>query len=115
LQCNTESIFFEILAAALISLSYLPQLQKAMPRNSTSDLSLRMLVALSAGLCLWIAYGVLRKRLGDHARQFDRRNALARRAWAKNSRLEVMTSQVPPNILFKRAAQKNLRQRGRRR
>jgi MtN3 and saliva related transmembrane protein len=49
-----------MLAAALTSLSYLPQLQKAMPRNSTSALSLKMLVALSAGLCLWIVYGVLK-------------------------------------------------------
>jgi MtN3 and saliva related transmembrane protein len=49
-----------MLAAALTSLSYLPQLQKAMPRNSTSDLSLKMLVVLSAGLCLWIVYGVLK-------------------------------------------------------
>jgi MtN3 and saliva related transmembrane protein len=49
-----------MLAAALTSLSYLPQLQKAIPRNSTSDLSLKMLVALSAGLCLWIVYGVLK-------------------------------------------------------
>jgi MtN3 and saliva related transmembrane protein len=49
-----------MLAAALTSLSYLPQLQKAMPRNSTSDLSLKILVVLSAGLCLWIFYGVLK-------------------------------------------------------
>jgi MtN3 and saliva related transmembrane protein len=49
-----------MLAAALTSLSYLPQLQKAKPRNSTSDLSLKMLVALSAGLCLWVVYGVLK-------------------------------------------------------
>ena len=49
-----------MLAAALTSLSYLPQLQKAMPRNSTSDLSLKMLVVLSAGVCLWIVYGVLK-------------------------------------------------------
>jgi hypothetical protein len=67
------------------------------------------------GLCLWLAYGVLKRRLGVHARQFDQHNAPARRAWVKNSRLEVMTSQVPPNIVFKRAGQKNLRQRGRRR
>jgi MtN3 and saliva related transmembrane protein len=49
-----------MLAAALTSLSYLPQLQKAMPRDSTSDLSLKMLVVLSAGLCLWIVCGVLK-------------------------------------------------------
>ena len=42
----------------MTSLSYLPQLQKAIPRNSTSDLSLKMLVALSTGLCLWVVYGV---------------------------------------------------------
>jgi MtN3 and saliva related transmembrane protein len=47
-----------MLAAALTSLSYLPQLQKATPRNSTSNLSLKMLMALSAGLCLWVIYGV---------------------------------------------------------
>ena len=52
-----------ILAAALTSLSYLPQLQKAIPQNSTSDLSLKMLVALSAGLCLWVVYGVLKDDL----------------------------------------------------
>jgi MtN3 and saliva related transmembrane protein len=50
-----------MLAAALTSLSYLPQLQKAMPRNSTSDLSLKMLVVLSADVCLWIVYGVLKE------------------------------------------------------
>jgi MtN3 and saliva related transmembrane protein len=47
-----------ILAAALTSLSYLPQPQKGIPRHSTSDLSLKMLVALSTGLCLWVVYGV---------------------------------------------------------
>jgi MtN3 and saliva related transmembrane protein len=46
-----------IAATALTSLSYLPQLQKAIPRHSTSDLSLKMLVALSSGLCLWVVYG----------------------------------------------------------
>ena len=51
-----------ILAAALTSLSYIPQAIKAAPRNSTDDLSLKMLGALFAGLCLWIAYGVA---LGD--------------------------------------------------
>jgi MtN3 and saliva related transmembrane protein len=49
-----------MLAAALTSLSFLPQLQKVVPQNSTSDLSLKMLVILSAGLSLWIVYGVLR-------------------------------------------------------
>jgi MtN3 and saliva related transmembrane protein len=47
-------------AAALTSLSYLPQVRKAWPRGSTSDLSLKMLAVLTAGLVLWIGYGLLR-------------------------------------------------------
>jgi len=47
-------------AAVLTSLSYLPQVQKAWPRGSTSDLSLKMLVTLTARLVLWIGYGLLR-------------------------------------------------------
>ena len=42
----------------MTSLSYLPQLQKAIPRDSTSNLSLKMRVAPSTGLCLWVVYGV---------------------------------------------------------
>jgi MtN3 and saliva related transmembrane protein len=47
-------------AAVLTSLSYLPQVRKAWPRGSTADLSLKMLSALTAGLLLWIAYGLLK-------------------------------------------------------
>jgi MtN3 and saliva related transmembrane protein len=47
-------------AALLTSLSYIPQVQKAWPRESTSDLSLKMLVVLTTGLVLWIGYGLLR-------------------------------------------------------
>jgi MtN3 and saliva related transmembrane protein len=46
-------------AAALTSLSYVPQIQKALPKDSTGDLSLKMLVALFAGLALWIVYGLI--------------------------------------------------------
>ncbi len=49
-----------LLAAALTSLSYIPQLQKAWPRGATDDISLKMLVVLSLGLSLWIAYGLIR-------------------------------------------------------
>ncbi|MDB5579865.1 MAG: MtN3 and saliva related transrane protein [Bradyrhizobium sp.] len=49
-----------ICAAVLTSLSYIPQVQKAWPRGSTSDLSLKMLVVLTSGLVLWIGYGVLK-------------------------------------------------------
>jgi len=47
-------------AAALTSLSYLPQARKAIPRGATGDLSLKTLGALLAGLFLWVVYGVLR-------------------------------------------------------
>ena len=47
-------------AALLTSLSYVPQVQKAWPRGSTSDLSLKMLITLTTGLVLWIAYGVFK-------------------------------------------------------
>ena len=47
-------------AAVLTSLSYIPQVRKAWPRGSTTDLSLKMLIALTAGLLLWIAYGLLK-------------------------------------------------------
>ena len=49
-------------AAALTSLSYIPQMRKALPRGATGDLSLKMLLALFAGLSLWIAYGAI---IGD--------------------------------------------------
>ncbi|HEV7601894.1 MAG TPA: SemiSWEET transporter [Bradyrhizobium sp.] len=47
-------------AAVLTSLSYIPQVRKAWPRGSTADLSLKMLIALTAGLLLWTAYGLLK-------------------------------------------------------
>ena len=49
-------------AAGLTSLSYVPQVRKALPRQLTSDLSLKMLLALLAGLLLWIGYGAV---IGD--------------------------------------------------
>jgi MtN3 and saliva related transmembrane protein len=47
-------------AAVLTSLSYIPQVRKAWPRGSTADLSLKMLIALTTGLLLWTAYGLLK-------------------------------------------------------
>jgi MtN3 and saliva related transmembrane protein len=47
-------------AAFLASLSYLPQVRKAWPRGATKDLSLTMLVVLTAGLSLWLVYGAMR-------------------------------------------------------
>jgi len=47
-------------AAALTSLSYIPQVRKAWPRGSTDDLSLTMLAVLTSGLLCWIGYGLLK-------------------------------------------------------
>ncbi|CCD93916.1 MtN3 and saliva related transmembrane protein (fragment) [Bradyrhizobium sp. ORS 375] len=47
-------------AAALTSLSYVPQVRKAYPSGATHDLSVKTLLALGAGLALWVAYGVIR-------------------------------------------------------
>jgi MtN3 and saliva related transmembrane protein len=49
-----------VCAAVLTSLSYIPQVRKAWPRGSTADLSLKMLIALTSGLALWIIYGALK-------------------------------------------------------
>lgn len=46
-------------AALLSSLSYVPQVRKAWPQGSTTDLSLTMLLVLTCGLSLWIVYGVI--------------------------------------------------------
>jgi MtN3 and saliva related transmembrane protein len=51
-----------LLAAALTSLSYIPQVRKALPRGSIHDLSVKTLIILAAGLGFWILYGML---LGD--------------------------------------------------
>jgi MtN3 and saliva related transmembrane protein len=45
-----------LLAAALTSLSYIPQVKKALPAGSTEDLSSKTLAVLAAGLALWIGY-----------------------------------------------------------
>ena len=47
-----------LIATALTSLSYIPQVRKALPRGSTRDLSFKTLGILATGLALWIAYGV---------------------------------------------------------
>ncbi|WP_404561991.1 SemiSWEET family sugar transporter [Bradyrhizobium diazoefficiens] len=43
------STYLGNIAAFLASLSYIPQVRKAWPRNSTDDLSLGMLTALTLG------------------------------------------------------------------
>ncbi|MBR1033153.1 SemiSWEET family sugar transporter [Bradyrhizobium liaoningense] len=55
------STYVGSIAAFLASLSYIPQPRKAWPRNSTDDLSLGMLTALTLGLGLWTVYGLIRE------------------------------------------------------
>ncbi len=52
--------FIGLLAAALTSLSYLPQVKKAFPRGATKDLSVKTLAVLATGLGLWVVYGLLK-------------------------------------------------------
>ena len=55
---NFRVLGLGLLAAALTSLSYIPQAAKAAPRGATKDLSLKMLIALFTGLLCWMVYGI---------------------------------------------------------
>ena len=48
-----------LVAGTLTTLSFLPQLVKAWKTRSTHDISFGMLALFSAGLALWIVYGVI--------------------------------------------------------
>jgi len=56
---DTVTSVIAVLAAILTTACNIPQLYKVWKTRSTEDLSLRMLLALSAGSCLWLVYGVL--------------------------------------------------------
>ncbi len=47
-------------AAFCTTVSYIPQVKKAWATHETGDISLKMLLILSAGLSLWIVYGFLK-------------------------------------------------------
>jgi MtN3 and saliva related transmembrane protein len=49
-----------VFAAIFTTASYFPQIKKCWDTRQSDDLSLHMLLILSAGLSLWIVYGVLR-------------------------------------------------------
>ena len=49
-----------LVGGALTSLSYIPQVTKALPAGSTDDLSSKTLAVLATGLALWIGYGILK-------------------------------------------------------
>ena len=48
-----------LVAGTLSTLSFLPQLLKAWKSRSTHDISFGMLALFSAGLVLWIVYGLI--------------------------------------------------------
>jgi MtN3 and saliva related transmembrane protein len=48
-----------LVAAFCTTLSYFPQLKKCWETGSAGDLSLKMFLILTAGVALWIVYGVL--------------------------------------------------------
>lgn len=47
------------LAACCTTASYVPQLKKCFDTGTAEDLSLKMLLILSTGIALWVAYGVM--------------------------------------------------------
>ena len=49
-----------VFAAIFTTASYFPQIKKCWDTGQSDDLSLQMLLILSAGISLWIVYGVLR-------------------------------------------------------
>lgn len=60
-----------LLAAAFTSLSYVPQVKKALPGGSTDDLSSKTLAVLAAGLALW-SCTESQRRSCDHRREYRR-------------------------------------------
>jgi len=48
-----------IVAATLTTVSFIPQVVKAARTKKTADLSLMMFVLFSAGVFLWMVYGII--------------------------------------------------------
>ena len=48
-----------LIAGTLTTLSFLPQVVKARRSHSTRDVSLWMFLLLTAGIMMWIVYGLL--------------------------------------------------------
>lgn len=48
-----------LLAAALTTFSFVPQVAKAWKTRETKDISLAMFVVFSVGVLLWLAYGLV--------------------------------------------------------
>jgi MtN3 and saliva related transmembrane protein len=48
------------LAAFCTTVSYVPQLKKCWETGHAGDLSIKMFLILTAGIALWVGYGILR-------------------------------------------------------
>jgi MtN3 and saliva related transmembrane protein len=53
--------FTGTVAAFCTTVSYFPQLKKCWTTGSAGDLSLTMFAVLSAGVALWVVYGLMRR------------------------------------------------------
>ena len=56
-----RSTLIGLLAAVCTTSSYVPQLKKCWETGQADDLSLKMFLILSAGIGLWVVYGIMQK------------------------------------------------------
>jgi MtN3 and saliva related transmembrane protein len=52
-----------LLAGLLTTIALIPQAMKIWKSRSAQDVSLKMFVAFSVGIALWLAYGILMREL----------------------------------------------------
>ena len=48
-----------LIAAFCTTVSYIPQIKKIWMTGETHDISLKMFLILSAGIALWVVYGIM--------------------------------------------------------
>lgn len=49
-----------LVAAFCTTISYIPQIRKIWATGETHDISLKMFLTLSAGIALWVVYGLMK-------------------------------------------------------
>jgi MtN3 and saliva related transmembrane protein len=50
-----------LVAAFCTTISYVPQIRKIWATGETEDISLKMFLILTAGIALWIVYGIMQR------------------------------------------------------
>lgn len=50
-------------AGLLTTVALIPQLQKIWKSKSATDVSLKMFIAFTIGIALWLAYGIIKQEL----------------------------------------------------